>query len=69
MRTILVRKEEYGGTCGVCGSKVLLLVDGETWRLQCDCKIIDVPRYIMVDPYQKKKYRQRFEMEVLPDCH
>lgn len=60
-KTIFVRKDEYGGTCGVCGCDVLLLWDKEPWMLSCMCKDEEIPTYINIDPYNRKQYLKRFK--------
>lgn len=61
----LVRKEEEGGNCAICKQPVELLMNGETWRLSCNCKIVDVPTWIMLDSWSRRRYRGKFEWREL----
>jgi len=66
MKTILVRKEEYGGKCGICGCKVLLFTDRDPWMLNCLCGTVPVPVWVTIDNYSKTQYRRHFQTEFLP---
>lgn len=57
----LIRTEAAGGTCGICGSIVELLMDREPWQVSCDCHIIDIPVWCIKDAYSRLQFRKKFE--------
>jgi hypothetical protein len=65
-RLARIRKEEYGGTCGICLKPVELLNSGDPWLLKCGCGTVEVPVWAQVDGYAKTCYGRRFEIVVLP---
>ena len=68
-KQILVRKDEFGGDCAICGTMVLLDTSGEPWTMSCGCGTYNIPMWAIVDPYSRKQYRRRYELKVveIPD--
>ena len=65
-KTILVRKEEYGGNCSICKQPVELLNNGEPWLEKCRCGTVEAPKWVQIDSYSKHQYRRHFELITVP---